>query len=220
MADVKDSDQTTKDEAPLILVVDDTSKNIEVLGTILDKEGYRISAAMSGEQALAILGETDPDLILLDVMMPDMDGYEVCRRIKMDEAKKSIPVIFLTAKTAMEDIVKGFDAGGVDYISKPFHFEVLVARVRTHVELYTRKKELVKKTAELQNALDKVKLLSGIIPICSYCKKIRNDKGYWSQVEEYIRNHSEAEFSHSLCPDCLKEQYPGIAEQILRKLEL
>ena len=202
---------------PLILIVDDTSKNIELLGTILDREGYDISAAMTGGQALATLHEIEPDLILLDVMMPDMDGYEICRRIKSDISRKDIPVIFLTAKTETEDIVTGFTAGGVDYILKPFHPEVLTARVRTHVELYRGKKEREKLLSELEHALGMVKQLSGILPICSFCKKIRNDEGYWSQVEEYIKNHSEADFSHSICPECLKKHYPEMAEKIEKK---
>ena len=118
-----------------ILIVDDTPKNIQLLGTILKNIGYKIIVATNGLQALDILEKIKPDLILLDVMMPDLDGYETCKKIKSSEYLKDIPIIFLTAKTQPEDIVKGFELGAVDYIIKPFNSSELVARVKTHLEL-------------------------------------------------------------------------------------
>jgi DNA-binding response OmpR family regulator len=118
-----------------ILIVDDTPKNIQLLGTILKNIGYKIIVATNGLQALEILEKVKPDLILLDVMMPELDGYETCKRIKSNENLKDIPVIFLTAKTQPEDIVKGFELGAVDYIIKPFNSSELIARVKTHLEL-------------------------------------------------------------------------------------
>lgn len=117
-----------------ILIVDDTPKNIQLLGTVLKNVGYKIIVATSGEQALGILDKIKPDLILLDVMMPDLDGYETCKIIKESEKLKHIPVIFLTAKTQPEDIVKGFQLGAADYIIKPFNSSELLARVKTHLE--------------------------------------------------------------------------------------
>ncbi|MBP7281236.1 MAG: diguanylate cyclase [Leptospiraceae bacterium] len=117
-----------------ILIVDDTPKNIQLLGTVLKNVGYKIIVATNGLQALGILEKVKPDLILLDVMMPDLDGYETCKRIKESESLKDIPVIFLTAKTQPEDIVKGFQLGAADYIIKPFNSSELLARVKTHLE--------------------------------------------------------------------------------------
>ncbi|MCP4136969.1 MAG: hybrid sensor histidine kinase/response regulator [bacterium] len=123
------------DKKPLILIVDDVPKNIQVLGNILNKEECQIAAATNGKQALAMVDDITPDLILLDIMMPEVDGFEVCRRLKESAATQDIPVIFLTAKTDTEDIVKGFEIGAVDYVTKPFNSTELLARVHTHLAL-------------------------------------------------------------------------------------
>lgn len=117
-----------------VLVVDDERLNIKMLNALL-KGDYEIMAATGGEQALQIAASAKPDLILLDIIMPGMDGYEVCRRLKEDAATQNIPVIFITARTDAEDETRGFEFGAVDYITKPFNFSVVIARVRTHVRL-------------------------------------------------------------------------------------
>ncbi|HEX8549438.1 MAG TPA: hybrid sensor histidine kinase/response regulator [Cytophagaceae bacterium] len=119
----------------LILIVDDMPKNLQLLGNILRKEGYQVSAATSGKQALEILENSLPDLILLDIMMPGLSGLEVCEILKKDAATRQIPIIFLTAKTESEDVIMGFKVGGADYIHKPFNGAELLARVETHVEI-------------------------------------------------------------------------------------
>jgi two-component system sensor histidine kinase/response regulator len=119
----------------LILVVDDISKNLQIVGTLLRKEDYRVVPATSGAQALERVRVGPPDLILLDLMMPEMDGLEVCRRLKADPLTQRVPVIFLTASNEMEHLVSGFEAGAVDYVTKPFNPPELLARVRTHLEL-------------------------------------------------------------------------------------
>jgi adenylate cyclase len=118
-----------------ILVVDDTPANIQTLAGTLKAKGYQISVATNGRQALEVVGRVRPDLILLDVMMPEMDGFETCRRLKASEATRAIPVIFLTARTETEDIVKGFELGAVDYVAKPFNAHELLARVHTHLTM-------------------------------------------------------------------------------------
>jgi len=118
-----------------ILVVDDVLQNLQVVGTMLRNEGYDVMPAGSGPQALERVRVRLPDLILLDLMMPEMDGLEVCRRLKTDPAAQRIPIIFLTASNEMEHLVKGFEAGAVDYVTKPFNAPELLARVRTHLEL-------------------------------------------------------------------------------------
>src|SRR4249920_3301998 len=116
-----------------ILVVDDTPANIQSLSAILKAKGYQISVATNGKQALAAVDRVRPDLILLDVMMPEMDGFETCRQLKASEQWRQIPVIFLTAKTDTADIVRGFELGAVDYVAKPFNAHELLARVKTHL---------------------------------------------------------------------------------------
>jgi len=120
-------------ENPLILIVDDVPKNLQVLGSVLKKEGYRIAFANSGEQVLDYIVEHQPDLILLDILMPNMDGYEVCKRLKEHQNSKDIPVIFVTALGDIDDQCHGFELGGVDYITKPFNPKIVKARVKTHL---------------------------------------------------------------------------------------
>jgi two-component system, sensor histidine kinase and response regulator len=133
-----------------ILMVDDNAQNIQVLGNILKEKGYKISIAMNGRDALTFVEKTIPDLILLDVMMPEMDGYEVCERLKENNLTSDIPVIFLTAKTEVDDIIKGFELGGVDYVTKPFKKEELLVRVKTHIKLKKTEQELRNTANELQ----------------------------------------------------------------------
>ncbi len=129
----------TKKEKPLILVLDDNPENLKVIGNILEENNFEPAVFLNSQRAMASLLEEKPELILLDIMMPDIDGYQFCRKIKNDPSLSHIPVIFLTAKTEPLDIVKGFEAGGVDYVTKPFNSAELLARVRTHLELkFTR----------------------------------------------------------------------------------
>lgn len=151
--------------------------------------GYEIGVAQNGADALAFLEERLPDLILLDVMMPEMDGYMVCTKIKMDIKFSHLPVIFLTAKTQSDDIVKGFESGGTDYVTKPFIAAELMARIQTQLE---------------------IKQLRHLIPICSICSKVRDDKGLWNQLEQYIKSHTKTQFSHSICRECAREHYPDL----------
>lgn len=134
----------------LILIVDDTLKNLQLLGNVLRKENYKICIATNGLQAIALAMENQPDLILLDVMMPELDGFETCKKLKQLEKTREIPIIFLTAKNEMEDIIKGFQVGAVDYILKPFNIFELKARVKTHVELKISKDLLREANAILQ----------------------------------------------------------------------
>jgi len=134
-----------------VLIVDDTPANIDVLRRILDS--YEISIAMNGESALTLIEKNRPDLILLDVMMPGIDGFETCERLKANPATKNIPVIFVTAKTEVEDVVRGFKIGSVDYIAKPFKREEVVSRVQTHlkIEQLIQEKEALNKKLQAQN---------------------------------------------------------------------
>ncbi len=183
-----------------ILIVDDEKFNIKVLTEFLQND-YRIMVAKTGEQALkAVKSQTPPDLVLLDIIMPEMDGYEICKRIKADPKSKNIPVIFVTAVSEAMDSAKGFELGAVDYITKPFNPVTVKARVNSHIQLYTAMRDL-------KTALAQVEQLSGLLPICAQCKKIRDDKGYWNEVDFYLEKNSQARFSHGMCPDCSDELY-------------
>ncbi|HAJ95769.1 MAG TPA: diguanylate cyclase response regulator [Actinobacteria bacterium] len=147
------NDNAIRNESPLILIVDDIGKNLQILGTILSKENYRISVANNGEKAIMIANNILPDLIMLDIMMPGINGYETCARLKENPKTKDIPIIFLSAKNELADIVKGFEIGAVDYVIKPFNSVELLARTKTHIELKISrdmlkiKNELLKKLA-------------------------------------------------------------------------
>ncbi len=144
-----------------ILVVDDTPANIQVLSATLKAQGYQISVATNGRQALDILDRVRPDLILLDVMMPELDGFETCRRLKASEHWRQVPVIFLTAKTEIADIVQGFELGAVDYVAKPFNAHELLARVNTHLTVDELRRTLAEKNAELARAHELVRRAFG-----------------------------------------------------------
>jgi CheY-like chemotaxis protein len=209
------------DDKADILVVDDSPTNLRVLVYLLSQQGYKVRPATSGQLALAAAQAKLPDLILLDIMMPDMDGYEVCRRLKADERTQAVPVIFISAINETLDKVVAFTVGGVDYITKPFQHEEALARIKTHLTLHRLQQQLQEKNTQLHTknlelaaALTQVKKLSGLLPICASCKKIRNDSGYWQNVETYIHEHSEADFSHGICPDCMQKLYPDIYEKL------
>lgn len=135
-----------------ILIVDDTPANIDILGHIMGRGGLNISVAPNGEKALEIIEKNMPDLILLDIMMPGIDGYEVCERLKQDETTKDIPVIFLTALSELENIVKGFKVGAVDYITKPFQEEEVICRTTSQLKLKKTQNELIQSQKNLMQS--------------------------------------------------------------------
>lgn len=210
-----------------ILIVDDDPISVKLLQNILVKDGYEnIQTCVSGEEALELVKNESPDVVLLDILMPGIKGYEVCKRVRDSEATAHIPILMVTGGAADADaaIKRSFKSGATDFITKPLRPIEFLARVRSALtikqkhdlmkeEINKRKqadKEKEKVIAKLMQVLAKVKTLSGMLPICANCKKIRDDKGYWSQIEAYIRDHSEAEFSHSICPECAKKLYPDL----------
>lgn len=140
-----------------VLIVDDVIENIQVAMSILKEENYDFSFAKNGEDALEIMKKDEFDIVLLDIMMPGLNGYEVCKRMKEDESLKELPVIFLTAKADSDSMAEGFEVGGVDYIIKPFHANELLARVKTHLELYKAKEILKRNNLSLQTKMDREK---------------------------------------------------------------
>ncbi|MDM8549091.1 response regulator [Desulfobacterales bacterium HSG2] len=198
---------TEKIEKAAVLVVDDESVNLQVLFDYLREAGLRVLVAEKGEEALSCVKLTLPDIILLDIMMSDMDGFETCRLFKENKVTKDIPIIFMTALSDTVNKIRGFELGAVDYVTKPFHQEEVLARIKTHLTIQRQKKEL-------KEAAHKIRTLSGLLPICANCKKIRDDNGYWEQIEVYIRDHSDANFSHSICPECIKKLYPEYYEEL------
>lgn len=143
-----------------ILIVDDTPENIQVLGSVLRQKGYLINVAMDGQQAVDVAHNVQPDLILLDIMMPVMDGFEACRQLKSDPATREIPVIFLTARVESGDIVKGFELGGVDYVRKPFNAAELLQRISTHLYIRDLQQRLELRADELTEAANRIRRMA------------------------------------------------------------
>ncbi len=159
-----------------ILIVDDIPANIQILGNILSAQNFKIAYAQSGKQALSVIEHQNLDLILLDIMMPYMDGFEVCRILKNQQETAEIPVIFLTAKADMESIVKGFEAGGQDYITKPFNAAELLARVNTHILLHEQEKKLKELNENLENkVLERTKELESAYKRLDHLEKAKTD---------------------------------------------
>ena len=188
-----------------VLVADDHDVNRKLLRSILQGEGYDVLEAANGIDALNLLeSATSPMVGLVDWEMPQMEGIEVCRKAR---ALRGHPLylILLTVRDSKQDIVAGLQCGANDYITKPFDKTELLARVRIGTQMVQLQQALTERVAELKDALLSVKQLGGLLPICSYCKKIRDDQNYWQQVEAYVGKHSEAKFSHSICPQCYED---------------
>lgn len=197
-----------------ILVAEDDYTSLLMLKGIMEKWRYTVVPAADGAEAWEILRREDaPQIAILDWEMPGHDGVELCRRIKEMERENPIYTILLTGRDSTDDIVRGLNAGADDYVTKPFDNNELLARINVAERMVNVQQSLNVKVAELKHALDHVKTLQGILPICMHCHKIRNDDEAWQRLENYITSHSEARFSHGICPDCLMQHYPEMAEE-------
>ena len=186
-----------------VLIAEDDRVTGEILARTLERWGYTTTLVSDGAQAWERLrGTTDPTLVILDWMMPEMDGPDGGRRVRQELPLANMYLLLVTARESRGDVVAGLDAGADDYIIKPFDPEELRARVAVGVRVLGLQQKLAEQVAELQAALSNVKKLHGLLPICSYCKRIRGDDQYWQQVEGYIAEHSEAQLSHGICPTC------------------
>ena len=189
-----------------ILVAEDDAVSRRLLESLLLKWGHRVVLTASGNEAWEILtGEHPPSFVILDWMMPGMDGSDICKRLRLRPNASPTYVILVTARNRKEDIVAGLEAGADDYVVKPFDREELRARVQVGQRVLRLQETLAQRVRELETALTQVTHLQGLLPICSYCKKIRDDKNYWQQVDVYVSQHSGAQFSHGICPDCYRK---------------
>jgi DNA-binding response OmpR family regulator len=188
----------------IALVADDDPVTSAVLGAALRRLHLEVVSASDGGEAWRCLSRTPaPTLAIIDWMMPEMDGLQLCRAIRKTPEHAHMYVILLTARDARADVVAGLDAGADDYLVKPFDGEELRARVRSGVRILNLQQQLTEQIAALRDTLASVKQLKGLLPICCYCKRIRTDEDYWQQLEGYISEHSDAQFSHGICPGCL-----------------
>ncbi len=194
-----------------ILVVDDDPDVLLATSRVIKSAGYEVLEASTGAECMNMAKNLQPDMVLLDVVLPDADGVELCRQIKSEPDFKNIFVVLTSGlKTAPDNQANGLDVGADGYIARPITNRELTARINAMVRILIAEQERDQTIIQLKAALSRVKLLSGLLPICSNCKAIRDDKGYWNQIEAYIEEHSDADFSHSICPECSKKLYPDL----------
>jgi DNA-binding response OmpR family regulator len=186
-----------------VLVADDDAAIRRLVESTLQRAGYGVVTAADGAGALAVLrGPGAPPLAVLDWMMPGLTGPEVCRQLRQDPGAPRPYVVLLTSRDGREDLVAGLEAGADDYVAKPFDVEELRARVGVGARMVQLQQALADRVRALEDALARVTRLQGLLPICGWCKRIRNDQNYWQQVESYIADHSGVRFTHGICPEC------------------
>jgi sigma-B regulation protein RsbU (phosphoserine phosphatase) len=198
-----------------ILIAEDDPVSRSALTTILGRWGYDVSAVNDGAAAWDRLRAPDaPRLSILDWMMPEIDGLEVCRLVRALDREDPTYIIMLTARAAKEDMVAGLHGGADDYLTKPFDRDELRARLHVGQRMVELQRRLSQRVRDLEEAFGNIRLLQGLLPICCYCKKIRDDRNYWQSVEAYISRHTEAKFSHGICPEC----YEGVVKPQLARV--
>jgi DNA-binding response OmpR family regulator len=186
-----------------VLVADDEPVSRTVVGAMLKKAGYPVVFAPDGDQAWQRLsGEDPPSIALLDWEMPGIQGPDVVERLRAVQTSTPTYVILLTSRDTSADIVRGLRAGADDYVTKPANEDELIARVSVGARVVTLQLALADRVRSLEEALANVKALQTLLPMCAYCKSVRNDQNYWEKVETYFQQHSNVSFTHSYCPNC------------------
>jgi phosphoserine phosphatase RsbU/P len=189
-----------------VLIAEDNLTARHALEIHLGQWGYEVVSTSDGVEAWDVFQSPPaPRLAILDWMMPQMDGLEVCRRVRSLATAEPPYIILLTARGHPEDIVAGLESGADDYLTKPVDRGELRARLQAGRRVVELQASLAARVRELEAALGRVKRLQHLLPICCYCKKVRNDENYWQQVEAYLCEHGDVQFSHGICPDCYEK---------------
>jgi phosphoserine phosphatase RsbU/P len=189
-----------------VLVADDDDSIRKMLTTLLSENGYEVTAVADGDRAWQVMVQEDaPPVAILDWNMPAQTGPEVIRRVRSVQRSYAPYLLLLTAKDRRGDIVEGLQAGASDYITKPFDCDELLARLQVGVKMVAFQMELGQRVRDLEEALEHVRHLQGLLPICSYCKKVRDDQNYWHAVDNYLAVNSDVHFSHGICPECFEK---------------
>jgi len=195
-----------------ILIADDECVSLSMLEGLLTDWGHEVVAVSDGMAAWqALHGADAPPLAILDWDMPELDGVEVCGRLRAVPSSKPPYILLVTAKGGKQNIVSGLQAGANDYLTKPFDPDELRARVNVGISMLELQHNLAERVRDLELALAHVRQLKGLLPICCYCKKIRDDHDYWQQLEGYFLSHSDLKFSHGICPDCLAREMKSVS---------
>ena len=201
-----------------ILIAEDDRVSRRMLKSLFERWGHETIIAEDGDSAWEIFQQIDDAVIcVLDWTMPGSTGLELCGRMKNTKRPSPAYIILLTAMDDTENKVEGLDAGADDYVTKPFDPAELRARAAVGVRILNLQTALAEKVTSLTDALSKIKRLQGLLPICASCKNVRDDKGYWNQIDEYLNEHTDAEFSHSICPTCVKKLYPDYYHAVVKE---
>lgn len=193
-----------------VLVAEDDRVSRELLVGILVKAGYTVVEATDGMQALRALEEPGaPRLAVIDWLMPELDGVELCTRVRRKSRNGYVFLILLTSKSGRNDVVRGLEAGADDYLTKPYDPQELLSRLRAGVRILELESALEAKVLELKDALAHVKQLQGLLPVCMFCKRIRDEADIWHQLESYLMTHADIMVSHALCQECKEKHYAG-----------
>ena len=188
-----------------ILLAEDDARYRRILSHYLTSWGYTVVGVQDGTEAVAALtGEDAPALALIDWMMPGMEGPEVCKRVRGLSHRPYTYIILLTAKSDKCEVAFGFEAGADDYLTKPCDMAELRARLKVGERMVTLERTLAQQVDTLQHALDHVRQLKELLPICAWCKRVRDDKDYWHSIEEYLHVHTGTDFTHGICPHCVE----------------
>lgn len=189
-----------------IMIVEDDPVACLFLEVQLKKRGYEIVIKQDGVAAWEMLQSSEvPQIAIIDWMMPEMDGIDLCKKIRESPTLKPMYLIILTTKESRADKIAGLNAGADEYLAKPVDPEELYARIRAGERIARLQAELCQRIADLEHAMSHIKKLEGILPICSYCKKIRDERSVWQPLEAYVADHSDVAFSHGVCPDCYED---------------
>jgi CheY-like chemotaxis protein len=194
-----------------VLVVEDHDVSRHLLEKNLIYWGYEVMPVADGESAMGVLaGEDPPALALIDWVMPGMSGLDICKSVREQAGRPYIYLILLTALGTRKDVMSGLEAGADDYVIKPFEPDELRARLKVGQRIVNLERKLASQVCALEEALCHVKRLKGLIPICMYCKRIRDDHDYWRQIEDYLHSETGTNFSHGICPECFAKVEAGL----------
>jgi phosphoserine phosphatase RsbU/P len=189
-----------------ILIADDHAVAREALKNLLEWKGFSVTTTENGDDAFEVLTSDDsPSIALLDWEMPGRSGIDICRALRSEPAGRYFYLIVITAREDEEGIAEAMAAGADDFIRKPFGVPELVARIRNGQRTLNLERSLANRVTELEHALETGRQLKRLLPICAYCKSIRDDSDYWQEIEEYIHKHTGTDFTHGVCPACMEK---------------
>jgi len=203
-------------QIPKVLIIDDEPILRQTFKKALRHQNYDLLFAENGREGLTTFREQAPDLIFLDLRMPVMDGFEFLDAVQV-KATDPYTVVVITGHGGDEDIKESYKRGVHSFLKKPLNMVEVYSLADRCLKFKAMELEREKLITELQDALATIKTLQGFLPICSACKKIRDEKSEWHQIEDYIREHTDSQFTHSICPECTKKLYPGFHEHLLNK---